>query len=127
MHLFLLDLHNLIGLNCHAKVKLTLDLSSLFPICLFEWVKDLVIQLDLVLQALSTAIEKSDSLFLLSVDGNLWLFRLKGPRLLIIDHFLDMGRLELVGGRDIKGACSNRVSTAINNALGRGVEMGDGL
>ena len=54
----------------------------------FGRVQNLIIQLNLVLQSLSTAVEELDSLFFISVDGNFRLFRLEGPALLGLVHLL---------------------------------------
>ena len=55
--------------------------------CIF-WVQNLIVKLDFVFEALLAPVELFDSLLLITIDGNLGLFRLKGPALLIINERL---------------------------------------
>ena len=51
-------------------------------------VENLVIELDLVFEACSAAIESTNSLFFVAINRNFRLLGLEGPRLLVVDHSL---------------------------------------
>ena len=74
--------------NCYASLDLGLSLIRWLARLPFSRVKNLVIQLNFVLQPLSTAVEELDTLFFISINGNFRLFWLEGPALLSVVHWL---------------------------------------
>ena len=56
----------------------------------FVGVQNLVIELDFVLEALTTAVEKSHSFFFITIDGYFGLGGLEGPTFLILKHLISL-------------------------------------
>ena len=71
VHLLDVDLHVLIGLDSLTYVELALQLGRYL---VFRGIKNLVIQLNLVLEAVFAAVEKFDALLFVTVDGDFGLF-----------------------------------------------------
>ena len=81
VHFFDIYLHQLIGLNSFANVEFTL---SFWRRAGLGRVQYLIVQLDLILESLSTSVKQFDPLFFIAIDCDFWLFGLKSPALLII-------------------------------------------
>ena len=81
VHFSDVNLHQLVSLHCLAKIQLAMIFWWRF---LFIWVQNLVIELDLVLESLSAAIQHFYPFLFCPVDRHFGLFRLKCPALLVV-------------------------------------------
>ena len=65
IHFLDIDLHQLVWFDCFASVDFTLRLGRGASFCR---VQDLIVELDLVFQSLTTSIKQLDSLFFIAID-----------------------------------------------------------